>query len=278
MKIGVSSYTWPWAVGREGYPPEKPIDAFGLLEKTRRCGLSVLQLADAPHLHKMKQSELEIISQTAKSNDITLETGTRGIDPGHLMTYLSVAKKLGSKLVRTITKSLDDGAASRLKGILPAYEEAGVYIALENHDEHSTRDLASFIDRIGSSFLGVCLDTVNSFAALETPEIVVKTLAPYAFNFHVKDFQIVRFGNELGFSIIGSPAGDGRLDIPWIIDYLQRTDREPNLILELWTPFSENLDQTIKREDEWAHKSIRYLKGIVSDKLKLMGGEENGYE
>jgi sugar phosphate isomerase/epimerase len=263
MKIGASSYTWPWAVGREGYPPEKPIDAFGLLEKTRHHDLSVLQLADIPHLHKMKQSELEAISQIAVSNDIALETGTRGIDPDHLMTYLSIARTLGSTLVRTITQSLDDEAASRLKGVLPAYEEAGVYIALENHDEYSTHHLASFIDKIGSSFLGVCLDTVNSFAALETPDVVVKTLAPYAFNFHVKDFQIVRFGSELGFSIIGSPAGEGRLDIPWIIDYLKRAGREPNLILELWTPFSENLDQTIKREDEWAHRSIRYLKGIL---------------
>jgi len=263
MKIGVSSYTWPWAVGREAYPPEKPLDAFGLLEKTKRYGLPVLQFADTPHLHQMKQGQLEKISQTAKSNGITLEIGTRGIEPDHLSTYLAIAKTLGSNIVRTITKSLDNEAMGRLKSVLPAYEEAGVSIVLENHDEHSTRELAFFIERIGSSFLGVCLDTVNSFAALEPPEIVVKTLAPYTLNFHVKDFQIVRFGHELGFSIIGSPAGEGRLDIPWITGYLKNAGIDTNLILEQWTPFSDSLDQTIKREDEWAARSIRYLKSII---------------
>jgi len=263
MKIGVSSYTWPWAVGRKGYPPEKPLDVFGLIEKTKNYNLSVLQIADAPHLHLMERSTLEQVSKSANEYGIVLEVGTRGIDPDHLRTYLEIAKMLGSILVRTITMSLDDEAAAKIKSVLPAYEEAGVSIALENHDEHSTRELASFIERIGSSFLGACLDTVNSFAALETPEVVVNTLTPYTLDFHVKDFEIVRFGHELGFSIIGSPAGNGKLDIPWIIEQLKKTDRDPNLILEQWTPFSDSLDRTIKREDGWAQRSIRYLKSIL---------------
>ncbi len=109
----------------------------------------------------------------------------------------------------------------------------------------------------------MCLDTVNSFAALEPPDVVVKTLAPYTLNLHIKDFEIERIGHELGFSIIGRPAGEGRLDIKWIVNCIKEKKRDPNAILELWTPFTENLDKTIQLENRWAEKSIGYLKSVI---------------
>jgi sugar phosphate isomerase/epimerase len=108
----------------------------------------------------------------------------------------------------------------------------------------------------------VCLDTVNSFAALETPEQVVRNLAPYTLNLHVKDFEVVRFGSELGFSIVGRPAGEGRLDVEWIAAYLKDRGRSPSAIVELWTPFNETIDKTIAVEEEWARRSVEYLKSI----------------
>jgi sugar phosphate isomerase/epimerase len=104
---------------------------------------------------------------------------------------------------------------------------------------------------------------VNSFAALEAPETVVRNLAPYTLNLHVKDFEVVRFGSELGFSIMGRPSGEGRLDIEWTLERLKDNGRDPNVILELWTPYTETLAQTIALEKEWAEKSVRYLRSIV---------------
>jgi len=263
MKIGLSSYTWPWAVGREGHTPEKPLDALGLLEKTKSYGVSVLQIADNPGLHLMQEDELDRISKTSSTYGITLEVGTRGIEHSHLMRYLDIARKLNSSIVRSITHRVDDGAVSNIREVLPAYEKAGVNIALENHDEHRTDELAAFLDRIGSPSVGVCLDTVNSFAALEAPDRVVRNLAPYTLNLHVKDFEVMRFGSELGFSIVGRPAGEGRLDIEWTLSYLKEKGRDPNAIIELWTPYTGTLEETIALEEEWAERSIRYLKGIM---------------
>lgn len=264
MKIGVSSYTWPWAVGRKGHEPPRPLDVMGLLERTRDYGVSVLQIADNPSLHLMQEDELNKISQTASSYGITLELGTRGIEPSHLMRYLDIAKKLNSIIVRSITYKVDDEAVSNIREVLHAYEKAGVFIAIENHDELRTDKLAAFLDRIGSPFVGVCLDTVNSFAALEAPDIVVRNLAPYTINLHVKDFEVVRFESELGFSIVGRPVGEGQLNVEWMLDYLKEKGRDPNLIIELWTPFAENLEKTIALEEMWADRSIRYLKRIMS--------------
>jgi sugar phosphate isomerase/epimerase len=58
----------------------------------------------------------------------------------------------------------------RLREVLPEFARAGVSIALENYEAYATRELAELVARIGSSHLGICLDTVNSFGALESPE------------------------------------------------------------------------------------------------------------
>jgi sugar phosphate isomerase/epimerase len=262
MRIGLSSYTWPWAVGREGHIPEKPLDTAALLEKTKKYDISVLQIADNPCLHKMSDAELRMIALLADEYRISLEVGTRGIDPEHLMRYLEIAKLFNSKIVRSMTRSIGEEDFARIREVLPEYEKNDVSIALENHDEHSSGELAAFVDSFKSPFIGVCLDTVNSFAALEPPDKVVKTLSPYALNLHIKDFEVVRFDSELGFSIVGRPAGKGRLNIKWIADYLKEQGKNPNMILELWTPFTGTLNKTIQQEEDWARESIEFLKKL----------------
>jgi sugar phosphate isomerase/epimerase len=263
MQLGVSSYTWTWAVGVKGQMPAKPLDAFGLLDKAKELDVSVLQIADNPALHELSQATLEQISARAQEYGITLEVGTRGIRPQHLLKYLEIAKTLGSKFVRTITHEVDDQALTQIHKVLSKYEAADVALAFENHDEHKTERLAEFLDRIGSKYVGVCLDTVNSFAALEAPDQVIKNLAPYVLSLHVKDFDIVRVKTRPGLLVEGRAAGDGRLNIPWTIEYLKQQGKDPNAILELWVPSFDTLEETIRKEDEWARKSIAYLKTII---------------
>ncbi len=158
---------------------------------------------------------------------------------------------------------LDKEAAAWMKEVLSEYQKEGISIALENHDEHQTAELADFIERLGNPYLGVCLDTVNSFAALEPPDVVVKTLGPHTLNLHVKDFDVVRVQSQLGFLIQGRPAGSGRLDIPGIVSLLQEMGRDPNAILELWTPFEDSIKKTVEKEDSWAAESLSYLRTVI---------------
>ena len=41
---------------------------------------------------------------------------------------------------------------------------------------------------------------------------------------------------------------------------IYRSGRNPNVILELWTPFTGTMQNTINKEKEWAIRSIDYLK------------------
>jgi len=263
MALGVSSYTWTWAVGIKGYMPKNPLSAQDLIKKAKSLGVNILQIADNPVLHEMSNNELNNIYLKAQEYGIRLEIGTRGIGTKHLLRYLEIAKKLHSKIVRTITHKIDREAVCTIKEVIPKYKDAGISIAFENHDEHTSPELAGFLDRIGSKYVGVCLDTVNSFAALEPPKFVIEELTPYILNLHIKDFDIVRVDHQLGFSVEGRPAGEGRLDIPWLINYLREKKKDPNVILELWTPFSRTIQNTIRKEEEWAIRSVKYLKNII---------------
>ena len=78
------------------------------------------------------------------------------------------------------------------------------------------------------------------------------------------DFVIRRVPSMMGFVIEGCPAGDGRLDIPWLLDCLRAAGRYPNAILELWTPLAGTLEETIVRETAWAEKSIAKLRQFIA--------------
>jgi sugar phosphate isomerase/epimerase len=265
MRVGIGSWTFPWAIGVSGYPaPKEPLDAIGLLQRAKDLGVSVVQIADNLPLHILNERQLEALRKESLKRGITLEVGTRGVEPAHLLIYLNIAKYLGAKIVRTLITTADsspdlDQVEAYIREVVPQFAANDVSIALENYETHKVRDLAALVERIQSKHVGICLDTVNSLAALEVPQQVVGDLAPYVLSLHIKDFNIRRVRSMMGFSVMGCPAGDGRLDIGWIVAQLARHVKNPNMILELWTPFCETVEKTVTIEQEWACKSVRFL-------------------
>ena len=69
----------------------------------------------------------------------------------------------------------------------------------------------------------------------------------------------------LGLTIEGCPAGQGMLDIPWLLQELRSNDRDPNAILEQWTPPDERLEDTMAKERRWADDSVKYLRQLIPD-------------
>lgn len=268
MHIGISSYTYTWAVGVPGYPSiESPLTAVDLIRRAYELGVEVVQICDNIPLHHLSQSQLSEIKQEADRLGISLEIGTRGVGAEHLMKYLDIASCLNSELVRVILEKNGgsiaiEEAADQIKKVLPQFEDKGIYIAIENHERHKASELVHLIKKLDSPFVGICLDTVNSFGALECPREVIETLAPYTINLHFKDFIIRRLDHKMGFEILGSPAGKGMLDIQFIMDTLGQFEQRlsPNLILELWTPYEKSIEATVKKEERWAEISIKYLK------------------
>jgi len=266
MRLGIGSYTFPWAIGIPGRLPERPMKALDLLDKASTLGVSVVQISDNLPLDRLPPPELDAVVERALDFDI--EVGTRGLAPDSLHTYVRLAGRLGSRILRVVVDTADHHPPEQevvrtIRALVPELERAGVVLAIENHDRFTAQVLASIVERIGSDYVGVCLDTVNSFGALEGPEVVVAVLAPYVVNLHVKDFVVERASHLMGFIIEGRPAGQGMLDVPRLLVQLDSQSRSPNAILELWTPPEVSLDATIGKEAAWAVESIRYLRQLI---------------
>jgi sugar phosphate isomerase/epimerase len=270
MRLGIGSYTYTWAIGVPGHPPGAPMTAKDLLDRARELGVGVVQFADNLPLDMLSRKELEEVDLRMGELGIYVEVGTRGIAPEHLGRYIEIALRLRSRILRVVVDRGDhrpgeDEIVEVLGGMVPQFQSAGICLAIENHDRFRVRSLARIVERIGSEHVGICLDTVNSFGALEGPEAVVDTLGPLTVNLHVKDFAIERVSHAMGFVIEGRPAGQGRLNVPWLLERLCAYGRDPNAILELWTPPGATLEETIAREADWAEESIKYLRSLIPE-------------
>jgi sugar phosphate isomerase/epimerase len=67
----------------------------------------------------------------------------------------------------------------------------------------------------------------------------------------------------MGFVCEGRPAGQGQLDIPWLLAACRRSAYDYNVIIELWPPEQETLEKTIELERAWAEESVRHLRRYV---------------
>ena len=270
MKLGISSYSFPWSVGVKGYPPEAPMTALDLLAAAQEHGVGLVQIADNLPLHRLRKDELGRVKDRVFELGIEIELGTRGLDPERLDTYIGLASYLGASILRTVTDTADhrpdrEEIVESIGAMLPRLKRAGVVLAVENHERLAAAALADIVQRLASPSVGICLDTTNSFGALEGPDVVVDTLAPYVVNLHVKDFTIRRFEYSMGFIIEGCPAGQGRLHIPRLLETLSRRARAFNVIVEHWPPPEATVEATVSKEKAWVGQSVGYLRGLIPD-------------
>jgi 3-oxoisoapionate decarboxylase len=276
MKLGISSYTYTWAVGVPGQAPERPMRPADLLERAAGLGVRVLQIADNLPLHSLGTGELQSLDAQATALGIALELGTRGISVEHLAMYASLAAGLQASILRVVLdtpehRPEEGEIITALRRLEPQLASMGVHLAIENHDRLPVRALARIVAAVGSPFVGICLDIANSFGALEGPEVVVQTLGPLALNLHVKGFSVRRANQQMGFVIEGCPLSRGQLSIPWLLAAL-RSQAGPqggplsyNAILEQWTPAEPTLAATIAKERVWAEESIALLRRLIQD-------------
>ena len=233
---------------------------------TYSLGVGVVQIADNLPLHALTPPALARLAEGARSRGVDIEVGTRGIGERNLDRYLDIAEVVGSPIIRVV---IDDGSdqptpsevIERLRPFAKKFRDRKVRLAIENHDRFAAEQLAAIVTRLGD-WTGICLDTVNSFAALEPPTVVIEALAPHAINLHVKDFAVVRANHQMGFTIEGRPVGGGQLDVGKLLHAVTTTGDVATAVIELWTPQRADLFETIQTESAWALKSLAYLRDV----------------
>jgi sugar phosphate isomerase/epimerase len=263
-RLGLGSYAFAWAVGVPGHRPERPLSCADLVRRAAAHGLRVVQLCDNLRPDALDDAELAELRALAAAAGVELQVGARGSSVESLRRQIEVCRALKSELLRVVVDSTGDTPAPaevvrRLRSVLPELADAGLRLAIENHDRFDCATLLGILDDTASDRVGICLDTVNSFGALEGPGVVVDRLLPRTFNLHLKDFVIRRHSHQMGFEIEGAPAGTGRLDIPGLLARIRALPWPVDAILEQWVPPAATLDDTLARELQWADASLGYL-------------------
>ncbi len=260
--IGLSTYSFFWQHSAEA--PE-PLDLPTMLRRTRELGVELFQICDYLPLLQYSAAQLRGLRSLADDLGLTLELGTRGVGVDHLATFLSLAEVLDASLVRSMVNTAEHRptmgeAEDLLRRSLPAFESAGVTLALETYEQVSSTDLVTLVETVASDALGICLDPANSVAALEHPHDVVERTAPHVRNIHVKDFVFSRRGGWVGFTLEGTELGTGLLDYDHLLATVRPGDRGINQVIEHWLTWRGSYEETAALENAWNTHTIAYIR------------------
>jgi sugar phosphate isomerase/epimerase len=260
--IGLGTYAFFWQ--HSDLVPE-PLSLIGAFEATRELGVDLFQICDYAPLEQMDDAQLTDAAAAARDLGLTVELGTKGIEPERLARFLDLAAVFDARLVRSMLYSPENRptmtqAEDWLRAALPAYEASGVDLALETYEQVATAELVGLIERIGSDRLGVCLDPANVVARLELPRDCVEATASVVKNVHVKDFAFARQPGWVGFTYGGAAMGDGLHDYPHLLETVRPRERGINEVVEHWLSWQGDAETTIRTEREWTRTTIEYLR------------------
>jgi len=270
MKLGISSYTYPWAIGFPGAIPSNPLTPLQLLKKARDLGLGLVQFGPNMPLDKLRERQLDEVIDRASSWDIDLEMGTLGIEPEGLRKQLRFAKRIGAILLKTTLGSPDGTIPTRveiqnsLRSVLDELAGGEIRLAIDN-SRIPARELNEILESVRSPCVGAGLDTAHPLALPEGWQISIRVLAYRTVSLQIKDFVVQPAPHRMGFLIKGCPVGHGQLNIPWIVESFAALRVEPSTLLESWTPDQGSLEATVALEDLWARQGIKYLRRFIPD-------------
>lgn len=272
MELGIGSYAFRWSIGSAAFAPPVALRCADLVEQTAALGCTLLQIADSRELDSMSDEGLAVLREQAASVGVRLQTGTSGATVERLLANLHIAESLNADIVRLVLDSEDahptlPECEAVLREVVPRYVDSGIAIAIENHFLTSSTDMLSLIENVGSSAVGVCLDTANSIMAGEWPETTIGLLADYALCAHVKDYAIVPHIHGTGGHLVGRPMGTGWLDTGAVLASLAGADAKADgrlgVLLEQWFPIQEDPASTVAEEQEWRQLGVEYLRSFI---------------
>jgi sugar phosphate isomerase/epimerase len=137
-----------------------------------------------------------------------------------------------------------------------------VTLALENHFDLRSPQLAEVVRRLDNRWLGVCLDTANSTGQLEDPMETLAVLGPSVVQVHLKDYAVEKA--PIAYRITGRILGQGWLDAPSVLEAAAATGRDPDLFLEQWMEPEGSPEATLAKEQEWVEAGVLAARGYLA--------------
>ncbi len=222
--------------------------ALALLEESHRLGaggiMADLSSKNAPEANEIRARAerygmyVEASIMPPKSQD----------DTERFEADIQAAQAAGATLARTVIlpgrryeqfKSLQEfreyeqAGLQSLQWAVPVLARRKFRLAVENHKDQRIAEKLETLKKVGSEWIGLCLDLGNSFTLLESPLETVQAYAPYAFTVHIKDHAVRE--NATGFLFADVAMGRGMLDLPQMVGILRQANPRIRFGLEVIT-------------------------------------------
>jgi 3-oxoisoapionate decarboxylase len=130
----------------------------------------------------------------------------------------------------------------------PVLRKYKMKLGIENHKGWRSAEQVEWLKRLGSEWVGVCLDFGNNISLCEDPMVTARALAPYTFFAHIKDMAVEEY--EDGFLLSEVPLGEGILDLKKIVQLLRTKD--PGMLFNLEMITRDPLKIPVYTEKYWA--------------------------
>ena len=243
MRIGLAVYGTTFGMGIDPASERPTITPKQLLDKVCDSGLGGVELPAS----LMQGEDTNSVANYALERGLFIILETEGYNPNKLATAVDLGVRLGANTVRTIVGGAKLGGDRRplagrwqsflhqiLVGLQEATaiaEQAGVNLALENHQDLTSEELLWLCESIGSPRFGITLDTGSTLATAEEPVEFARRVAPYVKNVHLKDYQIYMY--DEGYRLVRCPLGQGVVDFPTLFEILSETCPQVAMSIEL---------------------------------------------
>lgn len=271
MKVGLGSFAYRWAIGRDYYKPSVLMNIDQFIAKAIFHGMQGVMIYNNFNLERISIQNINKIRKLIENNGMFIETGTRGKSLDFFLKILNVTKEFGAKLMRVIydidrNVSMEEinhqinSARICFRELLEASKKNGIILAVENYFDMNVEEIRSILEYFNDEYIGACIDITNSIPNIEKPENVINTLLPYAKTFHFKDYKIER--NPRGYIIKGVALGDGEINFYDLMKIINKKDFSSSICLELYIDRKETFEETIAFEEECVEKSVRFAKKI----------------
>ena len=123
---------------------------------------------------------------------------------------------------RNGTSSSANRAREAWRSMRRARLRQGVTLAIENHQDFTSRELVAFCEEAGAN-VGIIFDTGNTFPVAEAPLDFTRVIAPHVRHVHLKDYR-VQFTDE-GYRLVRCAIGDGAVPFPEMLGDARRAPR-----------------------------------------------------
>jgi sugar phosphate isomerase/epimerase len=248
LGIGMHSYGFHWKAGKDKHPQARFSDALEFLKYAKQLGAGGVQVA----IGAKDSAYAKELRAEAESSGMYFEAQAtlpkQESEVARFETEVRLARESGAEVVRTALLSgrryetfesadafqkFREHAWQSLTLAGPILKRHRLHLAVENHKDFLVSEFIELLRKLGSEYVGVCVDTGNNLALLEEPMAVVEALAPFAVSSHLKDMAVQEYAD--GFLLSEVPLGEGFLDLPKMIGVLLKANPRIQFNLEMIT-------------------------------------------